>query len=98
MNACPLLCFFTNSSSLRWMKKAVDEEPSTSKEAYSCDVHIIQDLIKDMVNRATGIVDDNSEAMDVKNPKLTRDDDIPTIKRRPPKRVNKAKERKKSLN
>ncbi|GFS03845.1 hypothetical protein ElyMa_002897300 [Elysia marginata] len=51
-----------------------------------------------MVNRATGIVDDNSEALDVGNPELTRDDEIRTIKRRPPKRVNKAKERKKSLN
>ncbi|GFR67145.1 spherulin-1B [Elysia marginata] len=36
--------------------------------------------------------------MDVGNPELTRDDEITTIKRRPPKRVNKAKERKKSLN
>ncbi|GFS03691.1 hypothetical protein ElyMa_002893300 [Elysia marginata] len=79
-------------------EKAVDEEPpfpSTSNEAYSCDVHIIQDLIKDMVNRATGIVDDNIEAMDVGNPELTRDDEITTLKRRPPTRVNKAKERKK---
>ncbi|GFR90756.1 hypothetical protein ElyMa_002575600 [Elysia marginata] len=79
-------------------EKAVDEEPSTNNEAHSCDVHTIQDLIKDMVNRATGIVDDNSEAMNVGNTEPTRDDEITTIKRRPPKRVNKAKERKKSLN
>ncbi|GFR68071.1 hypothetical protein ElyMa_005599400 [Elysia marginata] len=51
-----------------------------------------------MLNRATGIVDDNIEAMDVGNPELTRDDEITTIKRRPPKWVNKAKERKKLLN
>ncbi|GFR60494.1 hypothetical protein ElyMa_003532200 [Elysia marginata] len=78
-------------------EKAVDEEPSTltSNEAYSCEVYIIQDLIKDMVNRATRIVDDN-EAMNVGNPELTRDDEITTIKSWPPKSVNKAKERKKN--
>ncbi|GFS04838.1 hypothetical protein ElyMa_001185500 [Elysia marginata] len=65
-------------------EKAVDEEPSTSNEAYSCDVHIIQDSIKDMVDRATGIVDDHTEAIDVGNSKPTRDDEITTIKRRPP--------------
>ncbi|GFR64975.1 hypothetical protein ElyMa_001936700 [Elysia marginata] len=70
-------------------EKEVDEEPSTSYEAYSCHMHIMQDLIKDIVSHATGIAG---------NPELTRDDEITTIKRRPPKRVNKPKERKKSLN
>ena len=55
---------------------------------------IIQNFIEDFINRVTGKADDSIEPMDVGNPELTREDEITTVKKRPPKRENKAKERK----
>ena len=52
---------------------ALDEGPSTSKEGYKCDMLIIQDLIEDVVNRVTGIVDYSFELMDVGSPELTQE-------------------------
>ena len=77
---------------------ALDEGSSTSKGAYNCDVLIIKDLIKDIINRISGIVDDSVEPMDISNPDLTREDKITDVKKRPLERKNKAKERKILLN
>ena len=79
-------------------RKTMDQGASTSREAHTSDLLIIQGLLEDMVNRATGIVDGNNEGMDVGNPKLPREDKTIVIKKRAPKRVNKAKERKSLLN
>ena len=73
---------------------ALDEESSTSKGAYNCDMLIVQDLIEDIINRVTGIVDDSVQPMDISNPELTREDKTTTLKKRPLERKNKAKEKK----
>ena len=79
-------------------RKTVDQGASTSREAHTSDLLIIQDLLEDMVNRVTGIVDGNNEGMDVGNPQLPREDETTVIKKRAPKRANKAKKRKSLLN
>ena len=73
---------------------ALDEGPSTSEGACNCDMLIIQDLIKDIINRVFVIVDDSVEPIDISNPELTREEKTTTLKKRPLEGKNKAKEKK----
>ena len=74
---------------------ALDEGPSTSKEGYKCDMLIIQDLIEDVVNRVTGIVDYSIELMDVGSPELTQEVKNHNFKENAPKAPKQGKGKKK---